>query len=64
MTTITISLSDDRLQKLQEMAAQFNVAPEELARASIEDFLTRPEEFERVLEHVLNKNKDLYQRLA
>jgi predicted transcriptional regulator len=65
MSTITISLPDDRLQKLQEMATQFNIAPEELARASIEEFLTRPEEeFQRVLEYVLSKNKEIYQQLA
>lgn len=65
MTTITISLSDDRLRKLQEMATQFNVAPEELARAGIEEFLARPEEeLNRALDYVLNKNRELYQRLA
>lgn len=65
MTTITISLPDDRLQRLQEMATQFNVAPEELVRASVEEFLARPEEeFQQALDYVLNKNKEIYQRLA
>jgi predicted transcriptional regulator len=44
MTTITISLPDDRLQKLKEIATRFSVAPEELVRVSIEELLTRPEE--------------------
>ena len=65
MTTITISLPDDRLQKLQEIAARFSVAPEELVRFSVEELLTRPEEeFRRALEYVLNKNAELYRRLA
>ena len=65
MTTITISLPDDRLQKLKEIAARFSVAPEELVRVSIEDLLTRPEEdFRRALEYVLKKNAELYRRLA
>lgn len=65
MTTITISLSDDRLQKLKELATRFKVAPEELVRASLEELLTRPEEeFRRTLEYVLNKNAELYRRLA
>ena len=64
-TTITISLPDDRLQKLKEIAARFSVAPEELVRVSIEELLTRPEEeFRRALEYVLNKNAELYRRLA
>ncbi|MBM2849174.1 MAG: hypothetical protein HW418_2116 [Anaerolineales bacterium] len=65
MTTITISLPDDRLQKLKEIATRFSVAPEELVRVSIEELLTRPEEdFRRALEYVLSKNAELYRRLA
>lgn len=65
MTTITISLPDDRLQKLKEIAMRLNIAPEELVRISIEELLTRPEEeFRRVLDYVLSKNAELYRRLA
>jgi predicted transcriptional regulator len=65
MTTITISLPDDRLQKLKGIATRFSVAPEELVRVSIEELLTRPEEdFRRALEYVLSKNAELYRRLA
>ena len=39
MHTITITLSDDRLAKLQEIAARLHIAPEELARAGVEDLL-------------------------
>ena len=65
MTTITISLPDDRLKQLKETAARLRVAPEELVLASIEDLLTRPdEEFWKALEYVLKKNAELYRRLA
>lgn len=65
MTTLTISLSDDRLEKLKAIALRFSVAPEELVRVSIEELLTRPEEdFKRALEYVLNKNAELYRQLA
>jgi predicted transcriptional regulator len=65
MTTFTITLPDERLKKLQEVAERFRVAPEELVRASLEELLTRPmEDFQAVLERVLNKNADLYKRLA
>jgi hypothetical protein len=65
MTNITISISDDRMQKLREKANHFQVAPEELVRVSLEDLLMRPEEdFRQALEYVLNKNAELYQRLA
>jgi antitoxin FitA len=65
MTILTISLSEERLQQLKERAAQLRIAPEELVRASIEELLTRPEEeFQRALAYVLNKNIELYRRLA
>ena len=65
MNTIKIALSDERLKKLTEIAARFHVAPEELVCASVEELLTRPEEeFQRALEYVLNKNAELYRRLA
>ncbi len=65
MTTITISIPDDRLQQLKEKASRFRVTPEDLVRVSIEELLTRPEEaFRRAVEYVLNKNAELYRRLA
>jgi hypothetical protein len=65
MTTLTISLPEDRLQQLKERAARFRIAPEELVRASIEELLSRPdEEFQRALTYVLTKNAELYRRLA
>ena len=65
MSTITITLSDDRLFKLRELASRFGVTPEELARVSIEELIVQPEEaFQRAADYVLKKNTDLYQRLA
>jgi predicted transcriptional regulator len=65
MHTITITLSDDRLAKLQEIAARLHITPEELARASVEDLLARPEEAcQSAIDYVLKKNAALYKRLA
>ncbi len=64
MTTITVSLPEERLSQLKEIAAQLGVSAEELARVSIEDLLSRPrEEFNRAVDYVLAKNHELYQRL-
>jgi predicted transcriptional regulator len=63
--TLTISLSNERLSKLKEIATHLGVSPEDLVRASVEELVTRPEEaFERVVEYVLDKNAELYRRLA
>jgi len=65
MTTITIELPSERLQKLQEMSLKFGVSMEELVRVSVEDMLTQPEEqFRKAAQHVLKKNAELYKRLA
>jgi len=65
MITITVSISDDRMQKLRERASHYHVAPEELVRVSLDDLLARSEEdFRQAVEYVLNKNTELYQRLA
>ena len=44
MQTITITLSDDRLAQLQQLAVRFGVQPEDLVRVSVEELLTRPED--------------------
>ena len=65
MTTITINLSEDQLAELEKMAARLGVSLEELVRVSIEALLTRPElAFEEAADYVLQKNAELYQRLA
>ncbi|HEY88724.1 MAG TPA: DNA-binding protein [Thermoflexia bacterium] len=65
MSTFTVSLPDDRLQALKELASQLNISPEELVRLSVEEILTRPKEtFRQTIEYVLEKNSELYQRLA
>jgi hypothetical protein len=65
MNAITVTLSDDRLAQLQEMATRFQVSPEELVRVSVEELLAQPDDvFQRVVGAVLQKNADLYRRLA
>ena len=65
MSTLTITLSDDRLAKLREIADRFHIDPEDLARISIEELLTRPEEsLQQAADYILNKNAELYRRLA
>ena len=65
MVTITVTLSEDRLQKLQDLAKQFNIPVEQLLRVSFEELIARPQEdFQKALEYVLETYKELYKRLA
>ena len=65
MSSIIITLPDEQLVKLGEIAASFGVTPEELVRLSVEELLTRPDRaFEDAVSQVLNRNQELYRRLA
>ena len=65
MSNITVTVSDDRLAKLKEIAGRYSISPKDLVRVSIDELLARPDEtFEKAAEYVLNKNSELYRRLA
>jgi len=65
MSTITVTVSDDRLSKLKEIAKRYNISPEDLVRVTIDELIARPEEaFQQAADYVLNKNSELYRRLA
>lgn len=65
MPTITIALSEEHANRLQELASRLHIAPEELVRVSVEELLARPDDqFQQALDQVLKKNAELYRRLA
>ena len=65
MSTLSIELTEERMQNLRAAALRLGVAPEDLVRVSIDDLLSRPdEEFLTKAEYLLQKNAVLYRRLA
>jgi antitoxin FitA len=65
MTTITIALPDEQALKLEELARELGITPEELLRAGVEEWLRSPrDDFARAANYVLRKNAELYRRLA
>jgi hypothetical protein len=65
MAILTVTISEDRLQRLQNLAKQFNVPAEELLRVSFEEFVALPkEDFQKALEYALEKNKEIYKKLT
>ena len=66
MTTLQISLPDEPLSRLRELAREAGIAPEELLRESVERWLAAkpPEDFEAAAAYVFRKNAELYRRLA
>lgn len=63
--TISIKLPEDAERRLAEAAKRLNVRIEDLAAAAVRD-LVEPsgEDFETAAQRVLEKNRDLYRRLA
>ncbi len=62
---IAIDLSPSQADRLQERAKSLGVQPEDLARAAVADLLTNPDDaFRAAAELVLQKNAELYRRLA
>jgi len=56
MASITVDIPDEQLQKLQQLAQEINISPEDLLRANIEDWLTCPnKEFAQAASYVLKK---------
>ena len=65
MTTITLSLEDEKVQKLKKTAESYGLKLEQFVIASIKDLISQPEpEFTEAVKKVLQKNKELYKRLA
>lgn len=65
MASITIDLSDSQFQELQNLARVYGIPPEILLRASVEDWLSSSKsDFTQAADYVLNKNAELYRRLA
>jgi hypothetical protein len=63
--TILVELDEVQSQRFLELALTLKVDANELARAAINDLVSRPaEDFDRAVQYVLEKNRELYRRLA
>ena len=70
MTTYTIQLADHATKKLEELARKAGMPPEQLLSEGIEGWLNAPRSnsedpsFSEAATYVLQKNQELYRRLA
>jgi antitoxin FitA len=65
MKVLELNLPEPTVTKLQEAAERLSVSPEELAILSLEEKLAQLDaEFKDAADYVLNKNAELYKRLA
>lgn len=62
---ITIDLSDQHATQLRTIAEALGIEPDKLAQALLADWLVQPQDdFRKAAAHVLQKNKELHQKLG
>jgi hypothetical protein len=65
MQSVTVNLPDQLAIKVKEAASKFGISPEEFIKSGVEEkLLLLDSDFRNAIEHVLNKNAELYRRLA
>ena len=65
MASITINLPDKLISKLKEASDRIGVSPEEFVKEGVVEKLSfLDDDFNAALDRVLNKNAELYKRLA
>ncbi len=62
---VAFELPPAQADRLRQEAARLGLAPDELAKAAISDLLaTQAPDFEAAARRVLDRNRELYRRLA
>ena len=64
MHKLELTLTDDVARKLEKLASELNISPEAFAAEGLKEKLERYESFQNAARHVLDKNAELYKRLA
>ncbi|MEA2165251.1 MAG: hypothetical protein QOK37_3378 [Thermoanaerobaculia bacterium] len=64
MKTLEIHVPDEVASKIEQAANHLGMSIEQLLQASVEEKIQRDAEFERATGRVLEKNAELYRRLA
>ena len=65
MATLTISLSDEEMRRLEVLGKRESLTVEQMVRLGIHDFIGQPEDaFQAAAKRVTEKNAELYRRLS
>ena len=65
MATLTISLSDEEMRRLEVLGKREGLTVEQMVRLSIHDFISQPDDaFGAAAKRVMGKNPELYRRLS
>lgn len=65
MSTISISITDEQMTKLKDLATRLGVSPEDIVRMRVDQIMDGDDEkFLEAAARALDKNIELYRRLA
>lgn len=65
MASVTLKISESQLKKLEELAGLYGLSPETLLIENLDNWLNvTNSEFADAADYVVNKNSELYRRLA
>lgn len=65
MTTVSVSLSDEEMHRLEELSKREGLTIEQMVHLGINDFISQPDDsFHRAAKRVMEKNAELYRRLS
>ncbi len=65
MATLTISLSDEEMRRLEELSKREGLTVEQMVQLGIHDFIGQPDDaFHTAAKRVMEKNAELYRRLS
>jgi hypothetical protein len=62
---ITVQLSDELSERLLDRARELSIQPAELVGVAVNNLLSETDhEFARIIDQIVNKNRQLYERLS
>lgn len=65
MSSLPIQLSEAQLEQLRQKADGLGITPEALVKAAVLELLTEPDDqFKNLAQDLLERNSELYRRLA
>lgn len=65
MATLTISLSDEEMRRMENLSEREDLTMEQIVRLCIRDLIAQPDKLFRITaKRVLEKNAELYGRLS
>jgi hypothetical protein len=65
MAEVTVTLSAEEFQRLKDLGEREGLTVDQVVKLGIQDLMNQPDDsFRKAAQHILQKNAELYRRLA